>query len=424
MARRDRITLEQLRNLEPLSSLSTARLEELVPLTDIEELGIGHGLFREGDIDNQTIFLLDGDVQMSTADGKLDCVFSHRMDEARFPLDDSQPRQVSCTALTRVKVARIDNSVLEYMLMWDQMAVSEQINQQQVNASSAKSKSTPLPESVAEPAPGAEPVSESGPSSSASVELSPQALESETVTPFPARKSAVTEASGDRGWIRKIRQVMAFKNLPPANIKTLLERMETVQVKAGEPVIKQGEVGDYYYVLTDGTASVSRIVELATLEGGASFGEEALLCGGTRNATVTMLSDGSLMRLSKQDFDELLKEPMLNRLSIDEAMTFVNSGARWLDVRYAKEHHHGRIPGSINIPLHELRARLDELEPKGQYVCYCGTGRRSSAAAFLLAQKGFHASVLNGGTRVIPQQLERVIEAEPSARRPVQGTAP
>ncbi|MDH5408390.1 MAG: cyclic nucleotide-binding domain-containing protein [Gammaproteobacteria bacterium] len=408
MARRNRVTLDQLRQLEPLSTLSTARLEELVPLTDIVELGIGHSLFREGDVDNQTIYLLDGDVQMASADGKLDMVFSHSMLEARFPLDDSQPRQISCTALSKVKVARIDNSILEYMIMWDQLAVSEQAQQksvqsgleQKIETTPKEDKLIPLPENVTE-------------------------LRENKATPIPAKpKTEAKIADGDdRGWIRKIRQVMAFKNLPPANIKSLLERMETVQIKAGEQVIKQGEPGDFYYVLTDGKARVTRMVELAQLEGGASFGEEALLSGGTRNASVTMLSDGSLMRLAKKDFDELLKEPMLHRAAYDEAQHLANTGARWLDVRYAREHHHSRLPGSINIPLHELRTRLDELKKDEHYICYCGTGRRSSAAAFLLAQHGYRATVLTGGVQVIPQLLERADLNATSSRRPGHGTA-
>lgn len=412
MARRNRINIDQLRQLEPLTTLSTARLEELIPLTDITELGIGHSLFREGDVDNQTIYLLDGDVQMASADGKLDMVFRHTMLEARFPLDDSQPRQISCTALSKVKVARIDNSILEYMIMWDQLAVSEQTQQQskqhssdpvsapKIEASTNKVKNKPLPENVTK-------------------------LRENKATPVPAKpKTEAKVADGDdRGWIRKIRQVMAFKNLPPANIKTLLERMETVQLKAGAPVIQQGEPGDFYYVLTDGKARVTRMVELAQLEGGASFGEEALLSGGTRNASVTMLSDGSLMRLSKKDFDELLKEPMLHRASYDEAQHLANTGARWLDVRYAREHHHSRLPGSINIPLHELRTRLDELNKDEHYICYCGTGRRSSAAAFLLAQHGYRASVLMGGVQVIPQLLERGNVNEKLSRRPGHGAA-
>lgn len=170
---------------------------------------------------------------------------------------------------------------------------------------------------------------------------------------------------------------------------------------AGDVVVKQGEKGDYYYVLTEGEARVTQSVELARLKGGDSFGEEALLTGVPRNATVTMLADGQLMRLAKRDFDALLKEPMLKRLSAEEARQYVRQGACWLDVRYAREYKHHRLPGSINIPLHELRSRLDELDSKLPYVCYCSTGRRSSAAAFLLAQKGFRASVLNGGIQIM-----------------------
>ena len=119
------ITLERLQQLEPLSNLSTERLEELVTLSTIDRLPIGLSIFREGDIDNQTVYLLEGDVQLSSSDGKIDKVITSKQKEALYPLDDSQPRQVSCVALSRVDVVRIDNSVLDYMMMWDQMAVSE-----------------------------------------------------------------------------------------------------------------------------------------------------------------------------------------------------------------------------------------------------------------------------------------------------------
>jgi rhodanese-related sulfurtransferase len=52
---------------------------------------------------------------------------------------------------------------------------------------------------------------------------------------------------------------------------------------------------------------------------------------------------------------------------------------------------------------------MDELDKSIPYICYCGTGRRSSAAAFLLVQKGFQASVLNGGVQVMAQDLKRGI---------------
>ena len=372
------ITLEQLKQLEPIAALSEERLQELLPLSYIEHLGMGANLFREGDIDNQTVYLLQGDVQLTSSDGKIDKVMSHKDPEARFPLDDSQPRQASCSALMRVEVVRIDNSVLDYMMMWDQMAVSEATSTTPPQTSTVKQKQAR--------------------------EIPQAPVHTDTII-----MTEPVSDDEDRSWIRKMRHIMAFKSMPPANIKQLLGRMESVPVYKGDTIVSQGEAGDYYYVLTEGEAKVTRTIELATLEPGRSFGEEALLSGSKRNASVTMLTDGVVMRLSKNDFNELLKEPLLARVSPDEARLRVAKGAHWLDVRHAKEYHHSHLPNAINIPLHELRLRMDELDKNIPYVCYCGTGRRSSAAAFLLVQKGFQASVLNGGVQVMAQDLKRGI---------------
>ncbi|MDR9436457.1 MAG: cyclic nucleotide-binding domain-containing protein [Thiohalophilus sp.] len=353
------LTIEVLKKYEPIASLSTERLNELLSLLTLDSPGIGVSLFREGDIDNQTVYLLDGDIQLSSSDGAISKVITARDDEARFPLVDGQPRQATATALTRGHVIRIENSILDYMMMWDQMAVSEDRDTQ--------------------PA--------------------------QTVTPPPEQETPAGE--GGRSWIRKVRHIMAFESMPPANIKQLLEKMQPLDVQAGERIVEQGEPGDYYYVLTEGEAQVTRTVRLANLEAGSSFGEEALLSGGKRNASVTMETDGQVMRLAKEDFDALLKEPMLARLSPDESRVRVARGARWLDVRHAREFRHSRMPHAINIPLHELRMRLDELDKEIEYICYCTTGKRSSAAAFLLVQNGFKASVLNGGIQVMPQDLQR-----------------
>ncbi len=394
------IDIDRLRKLEPVSALSEARLQELLPLTDVEHIALGGHLFREGDIDNQTVYLLSGDVHLSSASGRIDRVISARDEEARFPLDDSQPRQTTAIALSRVEIVRIDNNVLDYMMTWDQLA-DQAGETPSVEEEAAKG---------AEAAPAAAPADDAAATETPADEAAagePATGSADAAAETPAETPAPATGTGDGAWIRKIRHIMAFKSMPPANIRRLLERMESVEVKAGERIVEQGEAGDYYYVLTDGQAKVTRTVELATLEPGIGFGEEALISGGQRNATVTMLTDGVVMRLSKADFDELLREPMLHRLTPEEARVEVAKGARWLDVRHAREYHHSHLPRAINIPLHELRMRLDELDPDTPYVCYCGTGRRSSAAAFLLAQKGFRASVLNGGVRVIAQDLVR-----------------
>ncbi|MCI0400965.1 MAG: rhodanese-like domain-containing protein [Gammaproteobacteria bacterium] len=44
-----------------------------------------------------------------------------------------------------------------------------------------------------------------------------------------------------------------------------------------------------------------------------------------------------------------------------------------------------------------LRLKAGGLDPRRKYIVYCDTGRRSSAAAFLLNQRGFNAYILKGG---------------------------
>lgn len=372
MSKKQKISIEQLQVLEPLSALSTERLEELQGLVDVEVLGVGVTIFREGDVDNQSVYLLDGDVQVtSVSDKSLNTTMTHKVEDAKHPLAEGQPRQVTCTAMTIAKVLRVDNGVLDYMLTWDQLAVAEE----------------EVVEKKEEP----------------EVDKTVVITDKES-TPAAETESSSAEEDG-RNWIRRMRHIMAFKNMPAANIKSLLLRMETISVDEKEMIIEQGSPGDYYYVLTEGEALVTRTVELASLNAGASFGEEALISGSKRNASVTMTTPGQLMRLAKDDFNELLKEPLLDRVTPDEAQVRVAKGNVWLDVRHVTEFNHSHLPNAVNIPLHELRLRMQELDNEKEYICYCGTGRRSSAASFLLVQNGFKVVVLVGGVQKIPQLL-------------------
>jgi NADPH-dependent 2,4-dienoyl-CoA reductase/sulfur reductase-like enzyme/rhodanese-related sulfurtransferase len=72
------------------------------------------------------------------------------------------------------------------------------------------------------------------------------------------------------------------------------------------------------------------------------------------------------------------------------------SGATLVDVRTAKEFAKGAIPGAINIPVDEMRERLDEL-PDGPLVVHCQVGLRGHVAARLLAQHGRDVVNLDGG---------------------------
>ena len=408
-SKKQKITLEALKSFEPISALSIERLEELLGLVDVEVLGVGVTIFREGDVDNQSVYLVDGDVQMNSVSSQnLNSTMTHKSNEAKHPIAEGQPRQVTCTAMTLTKVLRIDNSILDYMLTWDQLAVAEEV----VEEPEQKIENVE-PEEITGPGDGiltvdnlTAHVAEKSAASSTNSSTQDMEVTDATVSDNSKNENAEENSEEDgRNWIRRMRHIMAFKSMPPANIKSLLQRMETVAVEENDVIIEQGSPGDYYYVLTEGKALVTRTVELATLGAGASFGEEALLSGSKRNASVTMETPGLLMRLAKADFNELLKEPLLDRVTPDEAQVRVAKGDVWLDVRHVTEFIHSHLQHALNIPLHELRLRMKELDKDKQYICYCGTGRRSSAAAFLLVQNGFKVVVLIGGVQKIPQFL-------------------
>ncbi len=94
-------------------------------------------------------------------------------------------------------------------------------------------------------------------------------------------------------WTTALVRLKAFHKIPPDNIQAIFMRLQQIDVKAGEVVIRQGEPGDYFYVVTVGRCVVTREtplskegIKLAELEVGDSFGEEALISGAKRNATV------------------------------------------------------------------------------------------------------------------------------------------
>ena len=68
-----------------------------------------------------------------------------------------------------------------------------------------------------------------------------------------------------------------------------------------------------------------------------------------------------------------------------------------LDVRTPEEFSGSHYPNAINIPLNELRQRVDEIKQlKQPIVAYCRSGNRSGMAVAILRQSGLK-NVFNGG---------------------------
>lgn len=206
----------------------------------------------------------------------------------------------------------------------------------------------------------------------------------------------VGELNDAQDWMSRILTSPVFSRIPSAHLQELFSRFEKVEVSKGERVLKEGAPGDYFYVLASGKAMVSNrtgAFEVYLTEGDY-FGEEALISQSPRNASVTMLSDGVLKRLNKEDFTSLIKEPVLRYLSLDE-IAGLKKSFKILDVRLPIEHRAGHLPTSVNVPLSRLRDSVQDLAYGCLYAVSNEAGTRADIAAYLLCQAGFDAVVLS-----------------------------
>ena len=344
MAEERETSVQVLKAFAPLDGMKRENLAALAKKITVRALNSGRLMFDQGDTDKRTFWLVTGTLDINEGERTV-ATLRGGTPEARNPLYPQLPRRVSARARGEVTYLSIDSDLLDVMITWDQTGTYE-----------------------------------------------------------VAELQAQLQNAGSDDWMTTLLQTKAFHRIPPANIQAIFQRLQRMPVKAGEVIIKQGGEGDYFYIIVSGKCAVSREtplkqegIRLAELGVGDTFGEEALIAEAKRNATVTMLSDGVLMRLKKEDFRELMNEPLLQWVSREQASEIVAKGGRWLDVRLPSEYQTLAIEGALNIPLYLIRLKLSTLDPAVPYVVYCDTGRRSSAAAYLMVERGFDAYVLTGG---------------------------
>jgi CRP-like cAMP-binding protein len=203
-------------------------------------------------------------------------------------------------------------------------------------------------------------------------------------------------------WMSTLLSSPLFEFIPPANIQSLFGKFEELPVERGSAIITQGNKGDYFYVIQAGRAKVERTVGdkttvLAELKAGDNFGQDALVSDAPRNATVTMTTNGNLMRLSEPDFESLLMKPVLETITMEETREMIKQGdpkTYIIDVRSQKEAEEDKIHGSLNVPFLLLRKNAPKLKQEGIYVMADEGGKRAELGAYILNEKGFTAYVL------------------------------
>ncbi|PLY13023.1 MAG: hypothetical protein C0631_15165 [Sedimenticola sp.] len=343
--------LNILRRLVPLNTLSDDVLQGLMDKAVFEKLNRGDHVFEKGDTDHFNVYLLSGRVAMLNGSREVDAVDAGS-DMARFPIAHQIPRKFTVVARSKVEIVRIDNRLLGELLAKAGNATYE-------------------------------------------------------VSEFAA------EETDD--WMSQLLNSRVFQQIPASNIQSVMMRMQEQEVVEGDIIINYGDDGDYFYLINKGRCSVQRpsddgsdSTEVAQLGPGDSFGEEALLSDKPRSSTVAMLTDGVLLRLSKDDFVQFVKHPLAKKANVEDALSQAQQGVVLLDVRSSEEYEKYHLPGSLSLPFGSLRYQAASLDPEQTYIVYCSDGQQSAAASYLLIEQGFDVSVLEGGIAQAQNEFEKI----------------
>ena len=293
-----------LRRLVSPGGLSYEQFHELADGAVVEQVPSGTILFEKGDHDGHIIYVLSGEVVLAGSDGAEKIVGGEG--SAKNAVSPEQPRICSATCVTNVSVARFDYKRFENL----EGPIQAGIDVSHINENDDE------------------------------------------------------EVDLGETWMARVLQSDRFKYIPPVSLQEMFMRLEERPVSKGHTIIIQDEEADFYYILKRGRCTVTRKnsngaqIVLCYLTSGDGFGEEAMLSRNVRNATVTMETDGAVLRLSRADFVKLLGDPLIAKLKLEEAQSMVAEGATFVDVR---------------PPV------------------------KGAAAVFLLRSSGFDAFLLDGG---------------------------
>ena len=331
--------LAQAQSLVPLKDMNASHLLELLKDNAAIHVFRAQVLFETGSYDPSYTYLLHGDVELQYDDGHSEIVKGR---SALFPIVPLVPRPCRALALSDCQALKVDAQQLDRLLAWSQISDYLQLQ----------------------------------------------------IADQP-------DLDEDADWMMTVVRSNLFSKVPPTNIEQIFSRLTPQPVDAGDVILRQGELGDGCYFIQEGQARVTHAGHgksewIADIGVGRCFGEDALVNETVRNATVTMVTAGVLLRLEKQDFLALLREPEIPQVELESL--YENPDTYTLiDVRTEGEYSEGHLEGAANIPVSLLPLQMRQLDKSHHYVTCCNSGRRSNAVTFLLRQRGYQVSSLASG---------------------------
>lgn len=344
-----------IRQLIPLSTLPSKIFARLCRKITIESTENGQYLFKRGDLDSDLYYLLEGSINLQTESFNIQSIKAGS-DSARFAIAHQIPRKVDAISDGRIQFLRLNIDMIK-----------------KIQETSYKDNQSTM---------------------------------------------MVEELEDNDDWVTTLLKSPIFRALPPANLQKILMSLQEIRFNAGEIIIRQDEPGDYYYIVKKGLAFISRKpsptakeIKLAQIRDLDTFGEDAIISGMPRTVSITAMTDMSLLRLDKEQFIELIKQPTLKYIEYEKLHELLSANATLVDVRSPDEFKKSHLARSINVPFFSLRMYLKTLNKHHPIILACKDGRISESSAFILLQHKFNALVLRGGmSHLAPDQLK----AEPA----------
>ncbi len=332
-----------IRTFFPLCRLPQINFNQLCRNLEVKTIKPGDFIFQLGQEQNQLVYILSGKVSLQLKEFKLESIQAGT-EAARFALAHQIPRKVNACAETKTRYVCINVDTVK--MLQQQGTISEDSSEMIVEE---------------------------------------------------------TEEN-DQDWMTTLLKSPIFRALPPANLQRILMNLQSLDYSKGETIIRQGEPGDFYYLIKKGECLLLRQpspkikpIKLGELKAQDTFGEDAIISGQPRSVSIIAKTDVSLLRLDKENFLELIKKPSLKFIDLDTAQQKVSQGGILIDLRSPDEFNKQHLENSINIPFFSLRMHLNTLDRNQPCILICEDGKISEAAAFLLLRKKFNAWILQGG---------------------------
>ena len=349
-----------IRKLIPLSTLSINQFESLCNKIIVETAKPGTFVFKKNDIADDLIYLIEGSITLQSDELKVETIISGT-ESSRFALAHQIPRKIDAFTNTAVRFLRLNTNSIQSLP-----------NESSNNSSKEDTSFIVFDETEPE-----------------------------------------TEDKNDDDWITTLLKSPIFRALPPANLQKMIMDLDQVSFGKGESIVKQGDLGDSFYIIIKGKCQVSRKpsknakdINLAELKTQDTFGEDSLLTGELRNVNITALTDTKLLKLSKDKFISLIKDSTLKFIPHSKIEDELKNGAIFLDVRPPDEYKKFHLPNSKNTPFFSLRMHLKTFEKKSSIIVICADGKTSAAAAFLLLRSKFKALIVEGGIKQAAQHIK------------------